>query len=414
MKRKPSPEREHVVIYTTERRDDGRKQFTVCWTPAINDRRRKVFTDEQKANELADEVEALMGSGLSAITRLCRKQLVAIAAFLEANDDHDGSILYRLLNSQTSQGSFSEALVKELGELFIKSRTDHPDTFGVRRIKEVRQHVNRFIGSYGTHNFAKINTGQVEDYLEDEIGGEPKTRLNHIITLQSWWNWARDVGADGRKFLPRGEPTAIEAVIRPKVKNGHKQVYTPEQFTRLLVFMPADMIEWAVIGHFSGIRASSERLKLTWDHWLEEHNQISMDERITKTSQFRNVEVEPNLREWLQLFKGKPTEWMCPQQKPYDYTPRIAKAAGVPWLHNALRHGYVSYHVQKYRDLARTAANAGHTQDQLKEYLHVRGVTPESAAKMFNITPTNVLAFAKQHKLPTPEWAPAVSLRMVA
>ena len=66
----------------------------------------------------------------------------------------------------------------------------------------------------------------------------------------------------------------------------------------------------------------------------------------------------------------------------------ITKLAGVPWPRNAARHSFVSYHLAKFGSAAKTALEAGHTEQML--FAHYREiVTKEAATEFWNLFPKN-------------------------
>ena len=61
--------------------------------------------------------------------------------------------------------------------------------------------------------------------------------------------------------------------------------------------------------------------------------------------------------------------------------------SGLPWPHNVTRHTFVSYHLAGGENAAKTALEAGHTEQML--FAHYRElVTPEAAAEFFAIFPS--------------------------
>jgi integrase len=243
---------------------------------------------------------------------------------------------------------------------------------------------------------------EIKHYLDKTIGGAPKTQLQHLITIKAFFRWMRDV----KKCLPYGLPTAAEDVQPPKVTRSEHEVYTPEEFMRLLAAAPANMVLFYALGQFAGIR-SAERTRLNWSHWREaEGNNLVLNTDITKTGQRRLVDVMPNLAAWLTAFREGPDDFIVPERNPFDYTGQIAKRAGVPSKNNALRSGYASYHLELFDNAALTAKNDGHTvAELLTTYRSIAGVTKKSAREMFDITPQTVIKYASAHGLPSPDWA---------
>jgi hypothetical protein len=175
---------------------------------------------------------------------------------------------------------------------------------------------------------------------------------------------------------------------------------------RLLASTPTAMLPFMTFGGFGGLRRE-ERCRTYWHHYEEEHAQLGLDESVTKTGQPRNVPVEPNFKEWIDLCKGENKDPIVPAKIDLPHwTKQIHKNADVDSLHNALRASFVSYHRQKGQNSEATALAAGHSVDVQKQYNRL--TNKKEAEEWFSITPASVLAFVKKEKLPQPEWAALV------
>lgn len=73
-------------------------------------------------------------------------------------------------------------------------------------------------------------------------------------------------------------------------------------------------------------------------------------------------------------------------------------AAGLKkWPSNALRHGFASYHLAKFEDAAKLALALGHADQELIFRNYRELVTPNQAAKYWDIRPaaqTNIVAIS--------------------
>ncbi len=388
------------VSVHTQKRPDGKTSFIVAWTLTPGDRQRRCFSNEREAEAEADRIEVLLQRGLAAVTEIPKRDLAEIGmlwAQLPA-----GVSCYEIIRHWIENHHLSKTvLVADAGRAFIDSRSD-ADKFADRTLSTVRQHINRFIRAFERSPLNAIKHEQVDTYLTQVIGGVGKTRNQHLITIKSFFRWARDK----KQWLPYGKPTAPELVDAPRITRREHTVYTPEEFTRVLVFTPADMVMFMVLGQFAGIR-TEERLRLQWRHWRgEEDGKIVLNEEITKTNRRRRVDVMSNLAIWLAAFRGAPEDYIVAQRHPFRLTKKIFGLAGVQQRPNALRAGYASYHLELFDNAALTAKNDGHTVQELEtSYRSINGITKSKAQEMFNITPQSVLDYARQHNLPQPNWA---------
>lgn len=396
-------ERKHVAI-RPEKRPNGKTYFVVHWTPAPNDRQRRTFVRENEAEEEADRVEMMLEARQESLSKIPASRMKLINSALDMLPQDDGATLLKALQFYVEKNKIDEtplATVREVGEAFIQSRSHN---FSVRQQQTVRSHIGQFIEKFGTRDYTAIDTPDYTHYLAKVVGGAGKSQNNHLITLKSMARWARDIGLGKRKFLPPG-PTPVEQVQRAKVKHTEHQVYQAEQFMRLLVFAPEEMVMFLVLGQFAGIRAA-ERVRMYWSLWRrDEDNKLVLTPDITKTKQRRRVDVMENLGEWLAPFAAGPDELMVPCN-PHKMTVKLAADAKVPWIDNALRAGYASYHLELFDNAALTAKNDGHSVTELEtDYKSISGITKKSAKEMFSITPGKVLAFAQEKNLPQPAWA---------
>jgi len=108
----------------------------------------------------------------------------------------------------------------------------------------------------------------------------------------------------------------------------------------------------------------------------------------------------PDLRNLLEIDRLKSGAWTPTQnsiKRSEDETPKVTGKNLKPWPKNGLRHSFASYHLAHFKDAARLALELGHTDQELL-FRHYRElVTPDQAAKYWEIRPvvkTNLLAIS--------------------
>ena len=144
------------------------------------------------------------------------------------------------------------------------------------------------------------------------------------------------------------------------------------------------------IRYFAGLR-SAECDRLTEAHIKTEHGVIEVTAQNAKTRARRLVTIQPNLAEWLKLGGALPLHdvnnrmrLFTAQLRQLDSTALASK--GVPWLHNVTRHSFCSYHLAQFESAAKTALEAGNSEEML--FRHYRAlVTKSDAAAFWNIVP---------------------------
>lgn len=400
-----SRDRSHVSV-RPEVRNNGRRYYIVTWTPLPGQRCRKTFSDKNKAEAEADKIESLLNKGYRDLGKATTRELTAIDTLLKLLPEgvSPAQVVRDWLTQNHIQQATMTATAADVCTAFLNSRSSAED-FSTRHIQTVRSHISRFSDYFNDFCITSIDHAQIKKYLDDEIGGAAKTRAGHLITIRSLFRWARDIGIGKAKYLPPGR-TAADEVQTPKVDRSEHEVYSPDEFMRLLVFTPANMVMFMVLGQFAGIRAE-ERTRLLWQHWREqEDGKIVLNGDVTKTGRRRRVDVHDNLARWMSRFRTNPSDFMVAASKPHSQTSRIADAAKIPWKDNALRAGYASYHLELFDNAALTAKNDGHSVTELERtYKSISGVTKQTATQMFSITPEAVIEFAKRMNLPKPLWS---------
>jgi integrase len=172
-------------------------------------------------------------------------------------------------------------------------------------------------------------------------------------------------------------------------------IYTASEMLRLIeaarLHRP-DFVGSLVIGAFAGLR-SSEIERLTWQDISKTFITASAKKRGTPSR--RLVPIQPNLSDWLTAHAFKTGKvWRGTHDGFSDAQQEIAKAAGVTWKANGLRHSFISCRLAVVQDVAKVALEAGNSVATIhKSYREL--VTPKDGKAWFSIRPTapeNVLA----------------------
>jgi integrase len=394
--------RQYARVVPHKRSDTGKMSYVVKWIARPGDARRRTFEDPAEAEREADYVEGMFQKGMRIVTDLSLTELSGVALLLSQIPNVPAhEVIQFYLREHRLNGHEAGVAIEKAGNAFIASRND-PAEFSKSQIQAVRQHLHRFQAHFPTRLLNTFQLKELDAYIESEVGGAPKTRANHVTTLRSFGRWARIE----QKWLPRGTPSAFEEMKKPWVPPSDKEIYSPEEITRYLVFTPLAVLPFIAIGAFGGVRAA-ERLRLEGKHWQPENAQLEMSRDITKTGRRRLVGSLPNLVEWMDVIAPEEGEHVV-SYRGYIYgrTSEIAKAAGLKWKFNALRTSFASYHLQLFKNAPLTAALDGHTVEQLeRDYKTLRGVSDKTASEWFAITPWTVVKYALDNDLPAPEWA---------
>ena len=119
---------------------------------------------------------------------------------------------------------------------------------------------------------------------------------------------------------------------------------------------------------------------MTEENILLDRGVIEVPAKKSKTRRRRLIVIQPNLRDWLALeAELRPVSPMTVRA--------VVRQSKVEWHHNVTRHSFVSYHLAQFQNAAKTALEAGHTEQML--FAHYRElVTQEQAAEFWAIQPT--------------------------
>jgi integrase len=189
--------------------------------------------------------------------------------------------------------------------------------------------------------------------------------------------------AKQRNYLPKAETTEAMRVSKSKVPVKDTDIFTPEQFEKLLRAAPQSMIPYLVFRGFCGIRPA-ELFRLDWSAVNLERKIIELRATQAKTAARRLIPISDNLAAWLAPLVG--TGIIIPKPRMRCDAAILAKEIGVGWPKNALRHSYISYRVAITGDVPRTALESGNSPEIIFRHYHEL-VQPEAAKAWFEIMP---------------------------
>lgn len=269
----------------------------------------------------------------------------------------------------TLQGTITDLLAA-----FAAARKDlRPKT--LQGYREAVARARRAIGD----NLSGYSTDALRAFLA------PLTPATHNLILRSLsavFSWGAKNGllphnpAEGLATVRTTAPRrAILTIEQAEALLAHAQAHVP----RALPYLPLCL--------FAGLRPA-ECLRLTPADVGPEY--ILLTEAHTKTASARTVHVRPNLRAWLDAYPipaEGPAHGLSEGRFKRALT-ALAKAAGVPWPQDVLRHSFASYAYELTRDAAATAFEMGH-QGTAIFFRHYRGLVPPGAGqRFFSIRPT--------------------------
>jgi integrase len=214
-------------------------------------------------------------------------------------------------------------------------------------------------------------------FIEKALAGlsvGPRTARGYFLDLRTVLNFAV------RRGLIARNPAALLDV--PSAPPTPPRIHSPEETAAALnsaLALHPQFCRRLAIRYFCGLRAA-EAFRL-------DESEIRLDERLievpatkSKTRRRRIVEMPTNLLAWLEATESGQVG------RTSGLAARVACNAGIQWPQNVTRHSWCSYHLALHQNAARTALEAGHTENVL--FANYREVVCKSAAvEFFKIMP---------------------------
>jgi integrase len=252
------------------------------------------------------------------------------------------------------------------------------DGMSVRYLQSLRSHLNRFADHFRM-NINTITSAQIEDWLR-RIKRGPRTRNNILHSVVTLFNFAK-----ARGYLPKMVATEADHVAKAKDRGGDIGIFRPKQLAGLMAAGGDEAKLYFAIGAFTGLR-SAELIRLEWEDVNFERGYIQVGKAKSKTATRRLVQIQPNLEMWLAPYRAK-SGLIFVSEHAADRSIEQAKALGIEWPNNVLRHSYATYRLAQCQDAARVALEMGNSPQML--FRNYRELADErDAAAWFNIVPT--------------------------
>jgi len=272
-----------------------------------------------------------------------------------------------------------------------------------RDLKTLKSHLKGFSDALCVP-LTKITTQNINEYIQAKRELKPgvfaewanKSKNNVRITLHRFFEWAKD-----NNRLPKNWENPVTASTTYKVVHSSPGIFTPDDLKKMLPHVSNKWLPYFAISAFAGVR-NAEIQRLTWDEVDMEGRHIFLDPRHTKTKRRRVAIMEDCLAEWLKKYTGERKGFLCPEKisrtgthhredapkvaDPNKETSAVAKKAGVKWVHNGLRHSYISYQMAIWRDDQKVAEQCGNSPQEVQES-YKANTTEKEAKRWFSILP---------------------------
>lgn len=262
-------------------------------------------------------------------------------------------------------------LVSVVVEEFIALKKQ--DT-GIHHVCSIRSRLkHHFARQFGDRQIGTIKSEEVNRWVASlPVAG--RTKSNYYSSLVSLFEFARDQG-----YLPRGKPTELSLVKRPRSGIPRIEVFSPNDLKGLLnaaLKIKSRALPSLVIQALAGVRHEEIRQTdpkkdcLRWnDIWLDQTEpEIHIRPEVAKTGRERFIPLQPALVAWLSKLhvKGSGPVYQ-PTALSKDYS-RICDKAGIRWKKNGLRKSFNTYDAALSGSLQETAKSAGNSSGMIRRY----------------------------------------------
>ena len=266
----------------------------------------------------------------------------------------------------------SPTLLEVVNEMLnVKARNLISDSY----LWQLRHCFSLFARGRSRRPLGSIQVREMEKWL-DSAELSPRTVRGRIQYIRALYKFAQRRG-----YVQRNPALALE-LPREEPKEPGESIHTPDQVKAILAAALAQdpgTAKALAIRYFAGLRSAElERLDVEKEINLE-RRRIEITAAKSKTRRRRFITIQPNLSAWLALEADIPG----------DLEKRITlvwQKAGVRWPRNVTRHSFCSYHLAEFQNAAKTALQAGHSEQMLFSHYHDL-LTPEAATEYWAIVP---------------------------
>lgn len=234
-------------------------------------------------------------------------------------------------------------------------------------LRDLRIRLGRF-GSVFQMPLASVTPSLVRDYLRDltnsVTGGSSsnRSRANHRALIIALFNYARLA-----RYVSRELADEISDLPVPKFRSGAVEVFAPDEFRRLLVAAPDDLVPAIALAGLAGLRIA-EISRLDWRDVRLAERVIVVGDAIAKTASRRVVPICDSLAAWLAPH-AQPFGQVSPTESEergvgealINRMARLTERAKVAWKRNALRHSYGSCRLAITSDVAKVSLEMGNS-----------------------------------------------------
>lgn len=352
---------------TIYRETKGGKRITLsCKTEAeVRERAAKICLDIARGQISADRLTP--DERLQAVS--ARNQLAEVGMTLdtvarevaEAHRISGGAGILEAARfwARHHQGAHSQKPVEAVHAQMLDAKRDQG--LSRRYWRELTMDLTRFCAAFEGQPITEIAPDEILKYLRTlKVQWRRRNKVQSlIVTLFAF--------AKANGHLPQDRDTAPEMVdkLRKPTDAPPPGVFTPEEMRSLLENVAKEWRPWIALGGFAGLRtAEIERLRwsdILWDDALVHIRDDVAKRTSRKIGDARYVPMTDNLLVWLEDWR-EATGDVCAKKRTDRLTGSLGKILpGGKWVHNGLRHSWISYRAAETANLPLVADEAGNS-----------------------------------------------------
>lgn len=358
-------------------------------------RRKAYFVTKGEASAFAAERRAEISSHGAKHSNVTDEERTALIRFRSWSERRENApSLLELVNEAIAarEKVAIKCTVRELVDLRL--RDAERTGLSVRHQHDLLCRLRRFEKDFGEQQAASLSPTELGSWLHGIAPG-----------AQNFTNYKRVIGSAYALGVKMGRvaDNPMNRVTAPKIKRDAPAILAPDELHRLLSAASERLRPMLVLQAFAGLRhAESERIAWKHIHLDDATPFVEMPSSVTKTSRRRVIELPANAVAWLRPLYGNVAGVFELGHAAYHAElKRAAKAAGIKWSANVLRHSFGSYRLGHLKNAAQVAEEMGNSPQVVRTHYQSL-VRPKAVADYWNVTPERitgkVLAFPSRKR----------------
>lgn len=377
------------VKYRDEKGKVKQKQFGT-------EREARIFAGDELRNELNRDAELT-----STTTRLTREQVREAESLLLSLGDRytlTQAVDYFLKYHVPAEVEIS---VADAVSKYVRHR-EADNATRARTLVQIKSSTEMLKDYMGERNLSDVGQPDIEDFLRSRKAADGVSRIkrktwnNLLSDLNQFFLYCMESGGldpDGRvkkSWIGNNPCGRIKRFSRDQIaeERAEPEVMKVDRVKKLLQYVSTykegGFARYFALALFAGIRTGEElpRLAKQPDRIKMEQGEIWISAEISKTAKARKVTIQPALMKWLLEFPGE----IFPKNADRGIK-HVREKFNIK--QDEMRHTFISYHVEKFDSIGKTAREAGNSESVIQAH-YLKLVSAKDATAFWALTPAKV------------------------